>query len=313
VVDVALVRYGLLRHSAEFLPRERDLPSAGEACVVETPRGIELGTTLAVVARDEAPRAGVLLRAASDDDERRQRDLDADRSGDVARAQALAGEDAHVVGAERLLDDERLIVYYTAEGRVDVPDLLSDLRETFGRAVTLTHLGVRQRARIVGGCGPCGRELCCSTFLREMQPVPIRFARVQGLDLEPERTAGRCGRLKCCLRYENPHYEDLRRGLPRIGWEVRTRRVEGEVLAVDVLHGRVLVRPEHGRARAVFNEEIEHASPPKRGSRPGSLPLAGEDSAEASEEADSSWSQIARRLWRRFRDGDAPDPEESHE
>lgn len=309
---IALVRYGLLRHTAEFVPRGRDELAAGERCVVETPRGVELGVALAVLERDPAGEAGVLLRQARDADERRHEEYEARRPADLAQAQDVCGEGLRIVGAERLLDGERLILYYTAQQRVDVPDLLADLRAAFGVAVTLSQVGARQRAAVVGGCGSCGRPFCCSTFLRKLSPVPIRLARVQGLDLDPDRTAGRCGRLKCCLRYENPHYEELRAGQPRVGWSVVTKRLSGTVLSVDVLRGKLLIKPEGSRARVVFNAEVLEATPP---ARPKVLPRAGEPAPvvapepepelEAGEAPEPRWSTVVRRLnaaWRRFRE-----------
>ncbi|MGE0713158.1 MAG: regulatory iron-sulfur-containing complex subunit RicT [Planctomycetota bacterium] len=312
-MEVALVRYGLLRQAAEFVPRGRDEPRAGSACVVHTPRGVELGHTLAVVGREAPPSgAGTYLRAATDEDEARQRELEASRAADARQAQRVVGDEARVVGAERLLDNERVVVYYTCDGRVGVPELLEGLRASFARSVSLTHVGARQRARIVGGCGPCGRTLCCASFLRRLEPVPIRLARVQGLDLDPERSAGRCGRLKCCLRYENAHYEEHLRGIPRVGWEVRSRRVSGTVLAVDVLRGRVLVAPDAGRPRAIFAEEVERAGPPRRAPLPraDAPPPLISAAPPAEPPPEQSWSQMAWRLWRRWRDRDEERPED---
>lgn len=322
---IALVRYGLLRHTAEFAPRGRDELAAGTRCVVETPRGVELGVALAVLERDPAGEAGVLLRQARDADERRHEEFESRRAEDVSQAQDVCGEGLRIVGAERLLDGERLVLYYAAQQRVDVPDLLADLRAAFGVAVTLTQVGARQRAAVVGGCGSCGRAFCCSTFLRKLNPVPIRLARVQGLDLDPDRTAGRCGRLKCCLRYENPHYEELRAGQPRVGWSVVTRRLSGTVLSVDVLRGKLLVKPEGSRARVVFNAELLEARPP---ARPRTLPRAGEPTPPpapeplpepelAPEDApEPRWSTVVRRLnaaWRRFREKPASEDPEAPE
>ncbi|HBP21571.1 MAG TPA: hypothetical protein DEA08_27765, partial [Planctomycetes bacterium] len=259
-----------------------------------------------------AGEAGVLLRQARDADERRHEEFEARRPADVAQAQDVCGEGLRIVGAERLLDGERLILYYASQQRVDVPDLLADLRAAFGVAVTLTQVGARQRAAVVGGCGSCGRAFCCSTFLRKLSPVPIRLARVQGLDLDPDRTAGRCGRLKCCLRYENPHYEELRAGQPRVGWSVVTRRLSGTVLSVDVLRGKLLIKPEGSRARVVFNAEVLEATPP---AQPRVLPRAGEPAPAQAPEPEVEvagegapeprWSTVVRRLnaaWQRFRE-----------
>lgn len=295
----ALVRYGLLAHTAEFTPRSRDPLEVGRACVVQTPRGVELGRVLALLpGEEERPGAGAILRAASGEDLERAAELQGLREADRGRAQEVCGDALRVIASERLLGGERLLLYYTAQERVDVPGLLTELSAAFGLEARLAHVGARQRAALGGGCGPCGRSLCCSTFLRRMEPVSIRLAQIQGLD-RPERSAGRCGRLKCCLRYESDSYEEQRRGLPRVGWVIETERLRGSVRGVDVLRRRVLVRPEQGRSRMIFAEEILRSGPPPK----EPLPRAGEEPA-ASPEVVRGWSHLAKRLWRRLREGE---------
>lgn len=292
---LALVRYGLLSRTAEFVPRSEHPLLPGTGCVVETPRGIEFGRIVAALSGEGRSASAPLLRLATQEDLERHNELEALRADDRTRAQEVAGEQFRVIGIERLLGGEPLILYYTAQQRVAVPDLLADLKEAFGLEVRLAHIAARQRAKLVGGCGPCGRSLCCSTFLRRMEPVSIRQAQVQGLD-RPERSAGRCGRLKCCLRYESATYEDQHRDLPRVGWLVETARVNGRVKALSVLSRQILVQPERGRSRLVFAEEILNTSPPPK----EPLPLVGEEPTTG--EAEKGWSHLAKRLWRRFRE-----------
>lgn len=299
---LVLVRYGLLGHTAEFVPRAAGPLPVGRACVVETPRGIELGRVLALVPRPAPGGAAALLRMASVEDLEHASELEAGREADLARARATLGEQARAVACERLLDGERVLIYYTSQERVDVPAALAALQQSFGLEARLIHVGARQRAALVGGCGPCGRSLCCSTFLRQLEPVSIRLAQTQGLE-RPERSAGRCGRLKCCLRYEDATYVERQRGLPRVGWLAETERVAGAVRAVDVLQRRVLLQPPQGRARIVFADEIVRSGPaPKE-----PLPRAGEEAPAG--EAERGWSQLAKRLWRRFREGEGERPE----
>lgn len=298
-----LVRYGLLAQTAEFAPRSRDPLEVGRSCVVQTPRGVELGRVLALLpGGEERPGAGALLRLASAEDLERASELEGLRIADRLKAQEVCGDALRVIASERLFGGERVLFYYTAHERVDVPGLLEELTAAFGLEARLAHVGARQRAALGGGCGPCGRSLCCSTFLRRMEPVSIRLAQIQGLD-RPERSAGRCGRLKCCLRYEADSYQEQRRGLPRVGWLVETERLRGTVSAVDVLRRRVLVRPELGRSRSIFAEEITRSGPPPK----EPLPRAGED-APAAVEAERGWSQLAKRLWRRLREGETEPP-----
>jgi hypothetical protein len=300
MVQVAVVRYGLLRRIAEFAPE----PGAPRApvrmpCVVQTPRGAELGFLLAWVERETRPLHS--LREATPNDHERSDALRVLADTDLRRVREhSAGVDGfRAVGSERLLDTEESLVYYTSTDRVDIPKLLAGLKELLDSPVRLLHIGARQRARVCGGCGVCGRTLCCSSFLRKLEPVTMRMARAQGLDLSPRATAGACGRLKCCLRYENDAYNDLGRDMPRTGWFVRTQALSGMVLATDPLRGKVLIQPEMGRARPVFVAEIEHAWPPLR----ARLPSVGEENTvedlEETEGVEPGWSQLAKRLWRR--------------
>lgn len=314
----ALVRYGRLRQLAEFVPSRLagapDPPRAGRPCVVTTPRGTELGHLLAVVETERLPeQAGLLLRMATAEDEAVGRALALRAEADRARLTQLAAGAApgvRVIAAERLLagarpDEAKLVVYYAASARVDVPALLRAAREALEVELDLVQVGARQRARLCGGAGVCGRTLCCSTFLRALEPVTMRMAQAQGLTNSPEQTAGACGRLKCCLRFENPLYEDARRGLPRVGWVVTARRARGVVVAVDPLRRRVLVRPEQGGAPlALFADEVLHAAPPPR----TPLPQAGAppERPPDGQQPERGWSDLARRLWRRMGSGRAP-------
>ncbi|MCO5166920.1 MAG: hypothetical protein M9894_11205 [Planctomycetes bacterium] len=312
----ALVRYGRLRQLAEFVPSGDARLEPRRACVVATPRGTEVGLVLAVVEAERLPeQAGLLLRMATPEDEANARALATRAEQDLARVGALAATvapEVRVITAERLLAGARpgaqkLVVYYAASARVDVPALLRAAEDALGVELDLVQVGARQRARVCGGAGVCGRTLCCSTFLRALEPVTMRMAQVQGLTTSPEATAGACGRLKCCLRYENPLYEESRRGLPRVGWIVTARRARGPVVAVDVLRRRVLVRPEDGGAPvALFAEEVLRAAPPAR----APLPLAGAAPPPEPPQAERGWSDLARRLWRRMGSGRAPKQEE---
>lgn len=317
----ALVRYGRLRQLAEFVPSrpagEREALRAGRPCVVATPRGLELGQLLTVVESERLPgEAGLLLRMATPEDEAVGRALAARAERDRERVTELAAKEApgvRVIAAERLLagprpDEPKLVVYYASSARVDVPGLLRAARDALEVELELVQVGARQRARVCGGAGVCGRTLCCSTFLRALEPVTMRMAQAQGLTNTPEATAGACGRLKCCLRYENPLYEDARRGLPRVGWVASARRAKGVVVAVDPLRRRVLVRPEQGGAPiALFADEVLQAGPPPRAPLPqaGAPPRAPEGPPP-----ERGWSELAKRIWRRMGSGRQPKQEE---
>jgi cell fate regulator YaaT (PSP1 superfamily) len=141
----------------------------------------------------------------------------------------------HLVDVELTFDMNKIIFYFTADGRVDFRELVKDLAAVFRMRIELRQIGVRDEAKIINGIGICGRTLCCATFLEEFQPVSIKMAKEQGLSLNPSKISGICGRLMCCLKYEEETYEFLNRGLPGVGDLVRTPDGDGDVLAVNVL------------------------------------------------------------------------------
>jgi cell fate regulator YaaT (PSP1 superfamily) len=143
-----------------------------------------------------------------------------------------------LVGAEYTFDGQKLIFYFTAENRVDFRELVRDLAATFKTRIELRQIGVRDEAKMLGGLGPCGRPICCATFLGEFQPVSIRMAKEQNLSLNPTKISGLCGRLMCCLRYECEHYAEPRPTLPEIGATVLTPEAEFPAEQVTALDGR---------------------------------------------------------------------------
>ncbi len=285
----ATVRYGRLRHLGEFSPTdEQASPRARAACVVRTDRGLELGTVVAVrTAATKHEREFVRLATADDLATARELEARTKRVHERAREQATKlGLSLHVLGVDFPLSAERLVLHYTAEERLDLRELARLLQGEVGTKVELRQLGARERARACGGAGVCGRTLCCSTFLRELEPVTLRMAKVQGFSLSPDQTSGACGRLKCCLRYENPLYEESRAYLPRKGMHVEARRASGEVVSVDVLQRKVTVRTRDGWLVPLYAAELA-------GGRT-SMPEVETDSG--SEKRDSRWRGITDRL-----------------
>jgi cell fate regulator YaaT (PSP1 superfamily) len=176
---------------------------------VETDNGLTFGTVSVAVAvsRCPSPPAGRLVRPATDDDiairrRQRQREREAYRVGLMKiRERGLAMKLTRV---EQLYDGSRLVFYFTAEGRVDFRELVRELAGEFRSRIEMRQIGVRDEARMLGGCGSCGRPLCCSAWLHSFEPVSIKMAKQQDLSLNPGKLSGLCGRLKCCLRYELP-------------------------------------------------------------------------------------------------------------
>ena len=211
---------------------------------------------------------------------------------DLAQLEAKTAEEvkAHAVCLEKIaehrlpmklvdalytLDFSRLTVLYTSEGRVDFRELLRDLTSTFKRTrILLRQIGVRDEAKHHSGVGPCGKELCCSTFIKEFMPINIKLAKDQDLSLNPAKLSGACGRLKCCLSYEVEAYRASKRGLPRRGSRVLTAEGEGHVLEVQAANERALVELVDGRVVALGPEQMN----PLANDHPGG-PLPG-DGAE---------------------------------
>ncbi len=209
---------------------------AGERVVAETARGLELGTVVGV--QEVPPESGgemstSIHRRASQDDlsmafRNRLRAAEALR---LARDRVTHHElPMKMLGSEFTLDGNRIVFYFSAEGRVDFRELVRDLASLLRRRIELHQVGARDRAKSTGGLGPCGRECCCSSWLREFSPVSIKMTKEQGLSLNPTKISGSCGRLMCCLRYEYETYRQLRREMPPIGAVLRLP--EGNVRVV---------------------------------------------------------------------------------
>lgn len=152
-----------------------------------------------------------------------------------------------LVDAEYSFDRSKIIFYFTAEERVDFRKLVKELANIFRARIELKQIGVRDEARILGGFGPCGRELCCAKFLKDFETVTIRMAKEQNLSLNPTKISGLCGRLMCCLGYECSTYKELMKGLPRIGHEIKTKEAKGKVVGVNPLKRNVTIETAEGK------------------------------------------------------------------
>lgn len=151
-----------------------------------------------------------------------------------------------LVQAEYSFDRSKIVFYFTSNGRVDFRELVKDLAKIFKARIELRQIGVRDETRFFGGFGPCGRELCCATFLKDFEPVTIKMAKEEGLPLNTPKISGICGRLMCCLNYEYDTYKVLARGLPREGERISVNNVKGKVVSVNVFKRTVMVEQEDG-------------------------------------------------------------------
>lgn len=224
-------------------------PSAGEHVVVETSRGLELGVVSD--ARHEVDDSIIVaplrqaVRIATPEDIKTAAELrDREKSSVVICQEKI---DAHqlemkVINAECSFDGSKIIFYFTADGRIDFRNLVKDLASVFRTRIELRQIGVRDEAKMLGGLGICGRPFCCASFLDDFQPVSIKMAKEQNLSLNQAKISGTCGRLMCCLKYEQEAYEDLIRTTPKVGAEVDTPAGPGTVADVSLISGKLRVK-----------------------------------------------------------------------
>jgi cell fate regulator YaaT (PSP1 superfamily) len=243
----------------------------GQHVIVEAERGEDLGdvTALGLIAERKCSSSGGcstplpekrLLRLAVDDEVGRLNELRADEARVRADTRALVKKyslNMKVTEVEWQFDRNKLIVYFTAERRVDFRELVRELARTFRTRIELKQIGVRDEAALLGGVGRCGRELCCSTWLPELKPVSLQLAKDQRLSLNPAQISGCCGRLMCCLMYEHKTYVEARRRFPREGKALHTAVGEEKVMAVDIWRERVTLRGEDGTRRTVGLEALK--------------------------------------------------------
>ena len=162
-----------------------------------------------------------------------------------------------LVSVERRFDGSKIVVYFTADGRVDFRELVKDLVRKFRTRIEMRQIGVRHQTKMVGGLGACGRPLCCATFLNSFAPVTIRMAKEQNLSLNPNKISGMCGRLMCCLTYEHEYYEGIKKRLTKVGKKVMTQKGEGRVVRQNVLKETLTVSLESGEEIEVPADEID--------------------------------------------------------
>lgn len=221
----------------------------GDAVIVETVRGVEYGKVVIgvrYVSEDEVvlPLKQV-IRIATIDDTRQMLENEhaAIEALEICQEKVISHSLVmKLVDAEYTFDRNKIIFYFTADGRVDFRELVRDLAAVFRTRIELRQIGVRDEAKMLGGLGPCGRVLCCSSFLGDFEPVSIKMAKDQNLSLNPTKISGLCGRLMCCLKFENDHYEETKLSLPDLGEQVYTPEGEGEVVLLDLLERRVQVQ-----------------------------------------------------------------------
>ena len=246
---------------------------AGDHVIVETARGVEYGTVIGGIRevtddRVVQPLKAVIRVATQEDDLRaeksRAKEKDAMRiCNEKIRKHKL---DMKLIDAEYTFDNNKVLFYFTADGRIDFRELVKDLAAVFKMRIELRQIGVRDETKILGGIGICGRVLCCNSFLSEFAPVSIKMAKEQNLSLNPTKISGVCGRLMCCLKNEEDTYEYLNSKLPNIGESVTTiDGVRGEVQSVNVLRQKVKVLIDAGDEKELREYDVRELKfKPKR-------------------------------------------------
>jgi cell fate regulator YaaT (PSP1 superfamily) len=266
-----VVRYGRMRFLGEYTGlADQDHPR-GQQVVIRSDRGTELGDVLCPASERTAkflsnPVQGEILRLATSED----RDLEARQADDRKKVFTTCQEliakrrlQMDLVDLEIIQGRERVIFYYLAEKRVDFRELVKDLARVLRTRIEMRQIGVRDEAKLLADYGDCGKPVCCNTHLTRMPPVSMKMAKIQKTTLDPAKISGRCGRLKCCLRYEYDTYRELERVLPAVGSKVVTSKGRGRVIAQEILAQKLVVEFEDQRRIIVGPDDIQSVESPK--------------------------------------------------
>ena len=239
--------------------------SQNDYVVADTPHGLDLGQVTVIsslVSQSEtaAPQKKIIRIATEKDLQISAENRTKEKDAFIICQKKIAEHklDMKLVSVEYAFDNSKALFYFTANGRVDFRSLVKDLASLFKMRIELRQIGVRDEARMIGGLGPCGLQICCGSFLDEFQPVSIKMAKEQNLSLNPTKISGVCGRLMCCLKYEQDHYEQARKIMPRIGKEVITPDGNGIVTDLNILKESVFVRITNGDSSEIKEYPLEN-------------------------------------------------------
>lgn len=258
MVKVIGIRFRTAGKIYYFDPKDIEL-KRGDHVIVETARGVEYGTVVMPPSdlKDKefnSPLKPVMRKATEEDKEKEKKNREKEREAFKICKEKIVkhGLDMKLIDAEYTFDNNKVLFYFTADGRVDFRELVKDLASVFKTRIELRQIGVRDETKILGGIGFCGRPLCCHTYLSDFAPVSIKMAKEQNLSLNPTKISGICGRLMCCLKNEEETYEELNRKLPNPGDSVTTNDgFKGEVASVNVLRQLVKVVIDEGDEKEI--------------------------------------------------------------
>ena len=272
-------------------------PTPGDYVIVETSRGIEFAevvTTMKEIDEEtlNSPLRPVIRIATAEDVQHNKDNRAAEREAHAVCQKKIAEHklDMKLVRVEYTFDNSKILFYFTANGRVDFRGLVKDLAGVFKTRIELRQIGVRDEAKMLGGLGPCGRQICCGAFLGDFQPVSIKMAKEQNLSLNPIKISGICGRLRCCLKYEQDQYEAVRKQMPKVGKEVVTPDGNGVVWDLNVIKETVRVRIQKGDSSELRDYpmvDVQRVGMPPQQRKPmeEELPEVREEAAEEAAES----------------------------
>jgi cell fate regulator YaaT (PSP1 superfamily) len=296
-----VVRYGAMRILGVFNPSGEQQYRRGDCIIIRTDRGLEAGEVLCdaserTIVQIKEPTEGQILRSMTIDDAREQSRIHEQEEGEFQvclRFIAKLGLEMELVDVEHIFGGERIIVYYLADGRVDFRELVKMLASEFQTRIEMRQIGVRDEAKLMADYGDCGKPVCCNNHLVSMPPVSMKMAKLQKATLDPTKISGRCGRLKCCLRYEFDTYEQMQKNLPPLGSWVMTPAGRARVVNHEILAAQVLVETEDRLRKLVPLQEVaplandKTAPPNKRRSASPDQEPAGEPSTDSSSSDDN--------------------------
>ena len=347
VYPTAAVRYGYMKFVGEFSYPSPDMKfGCGAQVIIQTRRGIELGEMVSLtcegchkcVSREQIQRyieasgtdyyqfgSGKILRLATDDDRNEWAHIRAEGLRTRAICQELAnrhGLPMKLLECEHLFGGERMIFYFMAEGRVDFRSLVKELADELQTRIEMRQVGARDEARLLADYETCGRECCCKNFLKTLKPISMKMAKMQKATLDPAKVSGRCGRLKCCLRYEHTTYEELDRKLPNHGARVVTEQGEGVVVARQILTQLLQVQTPDGGMLTVPVEGLidddelarrkaarAEAQAKAQAERAESTPASSRDSNQGDRSDDGNRQRRPRRRRTRSKDQSTDQPD----
>jgi len=279
-----VVRFGAMRLLGVFsAAREGNQFARGDRVIVRTDRGLEIGEVLLEASERVLsclidPPQGQILRRMTVDDEREATRIRRQATEEIKICERIVSElglQMELVDVEHVFGGERIIVYYLADGRVDFRELVKRLAAEFHTRIEMRQIGVRDEAKLLADYGDCGQPVCCNSHLVTIPPVSMKMAKLQKATLDPAKISGRCGRLKCCLRYEFDQYEELLEKLPPIGATVQTAAGRAKVVGHEILAQKVLLEGPDGTRKLCSIDKIMAVE---------NAPITGQENADNSEE-----------------------------